>query len=218
MRSSHQARCSSSSRHCARLTLQRQPGERAKLVARVLEHVAQNGLQLARAFREHQAELGQEPPDAVDAGGAVFLEPLAQPVHAQHALLLDRLDRDVAHLRPRGCFADRCGIVGVVLAARTFHAVRLDQLRRDDARVQAEHCQLSCPVVRARARLHGDDAACGQANAPLNELVARQSSPREHAICAVDRVDLDHSFGQIHPYPHRSFSDNLVHGLPPLMA
>ena len=75
-------------------SLQRQPGQCAQLVARVLEHVAQNGLQLARTLREHQAELGQQPTNAIDAGRAVFLEPLAQPVHAQHALLLDRLDRE----------------------------------------------------------------------------------------------------------------------------
>lgn len=55
MRSSHQARCSSSSRH--------------ELVGCVLEILAQNGLQLARA---------------------VLLEALAQPVHTQHALLTDR--------------------------------------------------------------------------------------------------------------------------------
>ena len=34
--------------------------QRAKLVARVLEHVAQDGLQLARAFGEHQTELGEQ--------------------------------------------------------------------------------------------------------------------------------------------------------------
>ena len=100
--------------------LQRQPCQRAELVACVLQHGAQDCLQLTRSPREDQAKLGQEPADAVDAGGAVFLEPFAQPMHAQHALLLHRLDRDVAHLRPAGSLADRCRVVGVVLAARTL--------------------------------------------------------------------------------------------------
>jgi len=39
--------------------LQCQPGERAELVACILKHVAQGGLQLAAALWEHQAELGQ---------------------------------------------------------------------------------------------------------------------------------------------------------------
>jgi len=46
----------------------------------------QRGLQLSRALREHHPELSQQAADAVDARRAVFLEPLAQPVHAQHAL------------------------------------------------------------------------------------------------------------------------------------
>jgi hypothetical protein len=73
--------------------LQRQPGECAKFVAGVSEHVAEHRLQLARALCEDQPELGQQPADAVDAGRPVLLDAFAQPVHAQHALLLDRLDR-----------------------------------------------------------------------------------------------------------------------------
>ena len=40
----------------------------------------------------------------------------------------------------------------------------------------------------------------------------------EHALSPVDRVHLDHTLGQIHPYPHRSFSDNLVHGTSPFIG
>jgi hypothetical protein len=59
-----------------------------------------------------------------------------KPVHAQHALLLDALDRHEVHLRARGGFADRSGIVGVVLTAGALAPVRADELRGDDARVQ----------------------------------------------------------------------------------
>jgi hypothetical protein len=71
-------------------------------------------------FGEDQAELGEHAADAVDASGAFFLESFAYSVQAHDALLLGRLDRHEAHARPRGCFADRRGIGGVVLAATAF--------------------------------------------------------------------------------------------------
>ena len=64
-------------------------------------------------------------------------------------------------LRARGGFADRRSIVGVVLAAGVLAAIRADELRSDDACIQAQGSQLARPVVRARTRLHGDDAARG---------------------------------------------------------
>lgn len=51
------------------------------------EHRAQLRLQFVSALRVHESELGERPTDAVDAGGAVLLDPVAQPVHAQQALL-----------------------------------------------------------------------------------------------------------------------------------
>ena len=205
-------------RHCASRSLERQPGERAELVARVFEHVAQHGLQLARSLREHRAELGQQPTDAIDAGGAVLLDAFAQPVHAQHALLLDGLDGDKAHRRPRRRLADRRGVAGVVLAARALAAVGLDQLRPDDACVQTKRHELPRPVVRARAGLHGDDAAGGQTNAPLDEPGSRYGAAGQHTTACVHGMNLDHALGQVYPYTNGSFSDNLVHGLPLSMA
>ena len=70
--------------------LQRQPRERAEFVARILEHIAQDGLQLARALREHQPELGQQAADAVDAGRAVFLEPSRS--RCTHSMLCCSID------------------------------------------------------------------------------------------------------------------------------
>lgn len=79
--------------------LQRQARQRAEFVVGVLQHFAQDGLQLAGLLRERETELQQQATDAVDACSAVGLDAFAQPVHAQHALLLDALDGDEAHAR-----------------------------------------------------------------------------------------------------------------------
>ena len=50
-------------------------------------------------LREHQAELGQQAANAVDACGAFGLEAFAQAVDAQDALLLNGLDGHEMHLR-----------------------------------------------------------------------------------------------------------------------
>jgi hypothetical protein len=96
--------------------LQRQPRQRPELVAGVFEQLRQPKLQLARTLGQHDAELGHQATDAADAFVAIFLDALAQPVHAQHALLLDRLDRHEAHGGTAGRLADRGRVVGVVLA------------------------------------------------------------------------------------------------------
>ena len=146
------------------------------------------------------------------------LEAFAQAVHAQHALLLDALDGHEVHLRPAGGFADRRGVVGVVLAAHTLAAIRADELRGDDARVQAQGDQLARPVMRAGTGFHGDDAARRQLHAPGQKFVAHQGSAREHMPGRVDGMDLDHALGQIDPDAHgfTSLNDscNLFHGLP----
>ena len=97
-----------------------------------------------------------------------------------------RLDRHEAHLRARGGLADRRGVVGVVLAARALAAVRADQLRRDDARVQAQRRELARPVVRARAGLHRHHAAGRQLRAPGDEL-ARVAARGSSAPCPPHR-------------------------------
>ena len=64
--------------------------------------------------REHQPELGQQAANAVDASRTLCFETLAQAVDAQHALLLDGLDRHEVHLRSAGGLADGSSVVGVV--------------------------------------------------------------------------------------------------------
>ncbi len=199
--------------------LQHQPGQGVHLVAGVFEHIGQNGLQCGRALGKDQAELGQQATQAVDASGALGLEALAQAVHAQHALLLDALDRNEEHLRPSGGFTNGRGVVGVVLAAAALPAVGADQLRGDDACVQAQGHELARPVVRARAGLHGNDAAGGQLRAPGDELVAWQGARGDHMAGAIDGMHLDHALGQIDPdangFTSNDSSCNLLHGTSP---
>jgi hypothetical protein len=63
--------------------------EGVHLVGTILENVGQRRAQPLGALRKDQAELRQEAPDAVDAGGAIGLEAFSEPMHAQHRLLLD---------------------------------------------------------------------------------------------------------------------------------
>jgi len=178
----------------------------------------QRRLQRPHARGHGDAELQQQTPDAVDAGGAIGLHALAQAVHAQQALLLDALDRNEPHVRPARRLADRRSIVRVVLADVAFAAVRRSQMRRDDARVQAHRQQLARPVVRAGTDLHHDQAASWQLRAPGQELVTAQRTVRQHATTRVHGLHLDHALGKIDAHTRRHTSGNLVHGLPLSMA
>ena len=122
-------------------------------------------------------------------------------------------------LRARGGFADRRIIVGVVLAAGALAAIRADELRGDDACVQAQGSQLARPVVRAGAGFHGDDAARRQLGAPGQEFVARQGAAGEHLAGGIDGMYLNHALGQIdacaNGFTSNDSSCNLLHGTSP---
>jgi hypothetical protein len=104
------------------------------------------------------------------AGDAVFLDDLAQPVRAQRALLLDRLDRDEAHRGPPVGLADRHGVVGVVLVDAALAAARADELGPDEPLAEVETHDPARPVVRASTGLDRNDAPRGQLHAPVDEL------------------------------------------------
>ena len=146
---------------------------------------------------------------------SLFLEALAQPVHAHHALLLHALDGDEMHARARGGFAHRGRVVGVVLAAASLRAIRRHQTRCDEPGVKPRTDQLARPVVRTRACFHRHHAPRGQLRAPGHELVSGQRSRRDHATAGIHRVHLDHALGQINTYPNNQTSCNLAHGTSP---
>jgi hypothetical protein len=79
-------------------------------------HCPLNGHSFERrgVLREDQTELGEQAGQAVDATGAISLQAFAQAVHAQHALLLNALDRHEVHLRARGGLADRRPLQGAL--------------------------------------------------------------------------------------------------------
>ena len=105
------------------------------------------------ALRNDQSELGQQTTNLVDLRGALFGQPTADAVQAQHGLLIFGLDRDKAHVGPTDGFADGLGIVVVILAAL---AIRSDKAGRNDPGIVAEFGQLPGPVVRAGTGFHAD--------------------------------------------------------------
>ena len=96
------------------------------------------------------------------------------PVHRLDVLLLDRLDRYVAHTPPAHRLADRLRVVGVVLVA--LH-VRLHKLRRNQLYHVALRLQQSCPVMRTAARLHPNLAA-------RLDMTLKLGDPATHASAA----------------------------------
>ena len=98
-------------------------------------------------------------------------------------------------------------------------AVRRDQVRGDDARVQPHGEQLARPVVGAGTGLHRDHAARRQLRAPGQELVAAQRPVRQHATARIDGMHLDHALGQ-RSTPTRAATPRVIlsTGLPLSMA
>ena len=99
-------------------------------------------------------ELAEQAADAVDAGRARMDIAVARAVHHQLALLLQGLRRHEANVGPLHRFADGCGIGRVVLAANAAHAVRGDELGRDQAHGVAQCGEQARPVVCAGTRFH----------------------------------------------------------------
>ena len=81
--------------------------------------------------------------------------------------------------------------------------------------VQAQGSQLARPVVRARTRFHGDDAARVQLGAPGQEFVARQGTAGQDMAGGIHGVNLDHALGQIDTDANGLPSCNLTHGTSP---
>ena len=160
---------------------------------------------------KHQPELGQQPADAVHAGGALGLEAFTQAVDAQQALLLHRLDGHEVHRRAAGRLTYGGRVVGVVLAASALAAVRRHQMSGHDAGIQTQRHQTARPVVGAGAGLHRHHAARRQLGAPGHKLLARKRSGRNALTGCIHGVNLDHVLGQID-----ADSCNLVHGTSPL--
>jgi hypothetical protein len=93
------------------------------------------------------------------------------------------------------------GVGHVVLAGLAFHAVRADQVRRNQPCIQAHRAQLPGPVVRAAAGFHRHQAARRQLCAPRDKSVALGRLAYHLAAGRIHRVHLDHVLGQVNAYP-----------------
>jgi hypothetical protein len=134
-------------------------------------------------------------PDGVQDHGPLTHQQVARPVQDQHALLIFRLDRNEAHVRPRHRLADRLGVGGVVLLP--LH-VRLHIGRRDQPHLMPERRDLARPVVGGGAGLHAHKAGF-----KLREKIQHSAPPQfllqNHRSLGVDAVKLKDGFGQIDP-------------------
>ncbi len=193
---------------------QRHAQQSRQFVGCILNHLRQLTTQHLGTLGEDQTKFGEQPSNTVDASGALFLVPLAQSVNGEHGLLRRHLERHEAHRRPRGRFADRGRVVGVVLAALALHAVRRHEVRCHHSCVEPQSPQLACPMVITTAGLHGDQRTRRQLRTPGHEAVTRQRLCDHDSPSGINRMNLDHALGQVDPYPRDKASCNLAHGLP----
>src|SRR3954471_7367390 len=140
---------------------------------------------MRRALACNQAILGQMTADGVDDLRALAHQQIAGPEHDGRCLLGLTLDGDETHGRALGRFADRFGICGIVLLPLDE---RLHVSRRNQPHLVPQLGDLTCPVVSARARLHGDKTARlrGEEGEHLiaPQPLAEQDSPEALAPCA----------------------------------
>src|SRR3954453_10024214 len=113
------------------------------------------------------------------------------------------------HCWTLGCFADRLSIGHIVLLA--FNE-RLHVRRRDQSGFVAEFSDRASPVVRARARLHRDNAA-GLARKEGEHLRAPELLAENDGARRARAVRLEHVLGQI-----QADGANLFHGRLPLVV
>ena len=118
---------------------------------------------------------------------------IAGPEHDGRCLLGLALDGDEAHGRALGRFADRFGICGIVLLPLDE---RLHVSRRNQPHLVPQLGDLTCPVMSARARLHGDKTARLRGEEG-EHLIAPQPLAEQDSAGGTCPVCLEHVLGQI---------------------
>ena len=157
--------------------------------------------------RQHNAQLAEQPPDAVDQGGAVLYIALPGPMDEQQALLLHGLDGHKTHVRSCHRFANRCGIGRIVLDPAVL-AVWSDKLGSNQAHGMAQLLKLAGPVVGARAGLHANEAR-RQAGNEFKQLGSLDLGLDQQSLPGrIDPMNGKHVLGQIDPNRYDT------HGLP----
>src|SRR3954449_3733725 len=158
---------------------------------------------MRRALACDQAVLGQMTADGVDDLRALADQQVAGPEHDGRGLLGLALDGDEPHGRALGRLADRFGICGIVLLPLDE---RLHVSRRNQPHLVPQLGDLACPVVSARARLHGDKTARLRGEEG-EHLIAPQLLAELDRAGDTCRVCLEHVLGQI-----QSDRANFCHG------
>ena len=129
-------------------------------------------------------------------------------MQTENDLLVFFLDGNEAHVGPGDGFADGGGIGGIVLAAYSTHAVGTDELGRHEPDGVTVKTKLSCPVVRAGAGLHADDAG-RELYDQFHQVLTLDLGLDQYRLAAIiHAMHSKHVLGEID-----SYSDN-VHGLP----
>ena len=100
--------------------------------------------------RKYSAEFKRE---AVALGSTPNLELFTDPVRRLDILLIHRLHRHKAHVRPAHRLTDRLGIPGIVLVA--LH-IRLYKLRWYQLHRVTSRLKLPSPVMRTGTRFHAN--------------------------------------------------------------
>jgi len=137
-------------------TVKQAPKPRAQAVLGILQPDRNRRTQMPQFLGRNQSVFSHQAADLVAFRLALIAQLKAHPVYGLNVLLLYRLHRHEAHVRPAHRFADRLRIIGVVLVA--LH-IRLHELRRNQLHRNSVRLECSRPVVRATTSLHADHAA-----------------------------------------------------------
>src|SRR6202521_4230766 len=159
----------------------------------VLENLRYALRQVSNTLGYHDPELREQPPDLIRLRGARLHKTLARPMQGQHRLLLWRFHRHEPHIGSLHRLADRLRIARIALVR--FY-IRLHELRRHQLHGMPKRHQLTCPVMRTRARFHPDQAG-REIGKELCDLSSLELFAHHHLPPFVDTVNLKDGFSQI---------------------
>src|ERR1700735_5706188 len=147
------------------------------------------------------------PADGVGQLRAIADQPVTHTDQHQCRLLLGRLRRHEAHRRPAHRLTQRFGIGRIVLAALD---IRFDQLRRNQLHSMPKRVQQPRPEVARTARSNRDHRR-RKILEKHRHILAPKLPAQNRLLGRVHSMKLKNALRRIHPY-----SDNMVHGRPPL--
>jgi hypothetical protein len=137
--------------------------------------------------------LGQKAAHLVGQRTQVFDQLRARPVQLLGLLLFDTPDRHEPHRGARGGFADRLGVIAVVLVA--FHE-RLNELRIDQAHGMTKLGNLDEPS-NGRCRRPPSPLATRQVGQKCRQLRPAHPFAQHRMSERIGAVEMEHALGKI---------------------